>query len=212
MSFFHLSTGILDHFPANCSRSLRFQGYFFLTAVLIRHHMCTMGFRSELVAGHFRTLQCFVLNHFWVLSEIRLASMPCQKTHDFWWRRIVLTLSPIFCFKFLWYASDFMMPCTQSRHTGPEAAKQPQKNMWLFTMFDHRDCVLFIAGLISFIVNSTMMWVTKDLHFGLICPQDVLLESCLLPQASSGNLQSGFLCLCVGSSWVSYHSIPFHSE
>ena len=62
MSVLQLSTGILDHSSfSNCSRSLTFEGCLLPTAVLRLCHRRSMGFRSGLIAGHFRTLQCFVL-------------------------------------------------------------------------------------------------------------------------------------------------------
>uniref|UniRef100_A0A8C4QIQ9 Gamma-soluble NSF attachment protein n=1 Tax=Eptatretus burgeri TaxID=7764 RepID=A0A8C4QIQ9_EPTBU len=51
-----------------------------------------MGFRSELIAGHFRTVQRFALNHSWVLFEACLGSWSCCKTHDLRWRPSFLTL------------------------------------------------------------------------------------------------------------------------
>ncbi len=80
MSSLHLSTGILDHSSfANCSRSFRFEGCLLPTAVLRSLHRCSMGFRSGLIAGHFRTLQRFVCNHFWVLFEVCFGSLSCWK-------------------------------------------------------------------------------------------------------------------------------------
>ena len=49
MSFFYLSTGILDHCSfANCSRCLRLEGCLLPTTVLRSLHRCSMGFRSGL--------------------------------------------------------------------------------------------------------------------------------------------------------------------
>ena len=60
------------------------------------------------------------------------------------------------------------------------------------TMFDHRDRVLFFEGFISFSVNSTIMYFTKKLYFGFICPDDVhhddVLPEFWLPQVSFGKL------------------------
>ena len=79
-SFLHLSTGILDHSSfANCSRSLKFEGCFLATAVLRSFHRCSMGFRSGLIAGRSRMLQCFVSNHFWVLCEVCFGSLSCWR-------------------------------------------------------------------------------------------------------------------------------------
>ncbi len=97
MSFLHLSTGILDHSSlANCSGSFRFEGCLLPTAVLRSLHMCSMGFRSGLIAGHIRTLQRFVCNHFWLLFEVCFGSLSCWKTHDLWWRCSFLTLATVF--------------------------------------------------------------------------------------------------------------------
>ncbi len=103
MSFLHLSTGILDSSFANCSRSFRFEGCLLPPAVFRSLHRCSMGFRSGLIAGHFRTLQRFVCNHFWVLFEVCFGSLSCWKTHDLWWRRNFLTLATTLHLKILWY-------------------------------------------------------------------------------------------------------------
>ncbi|XP_043082091.1 uncharacterized protein LOC122329689 [Puntigrus tetrazona] len=79
----HLSPGILDHFSfTNCSRSLILKGHLFPTAILRFLHRCSMGFRSGLIASHFRTLQRFVAIHFWVLFEVCLGSLSCWKNQD----------------------------------------------------------------------------------------------------------------------------------
>ena len=55
---------------ANCSSSPRFEGCLLSTAVFRSPHMYSMGFRSGLIAGHFGKVQCFVLNHSWVLFKV----------------------------------------------------------------------------------------------------------------------------------------------
>ena len=83
MSFLHLSTDSLGHSScANCSSSPRFEGCLLPTAVLRFPHRCLMGFRSGLIAGHFRTVQHFVLTHSWVLFEVCLGSLSCCNTYD----------------------------------------------------------------------------------------------------------------------------------
>ena len=83
---------------AYCSRCLRFEGCLLPTAVFRTLHRCSMGFRSGLIAGHFRSLQCFVLNNFCVLYEV----LSCWKTHDLWRRPSFLTLGPTLRSKILW--------------------------------------------------------------------------------------------------------------
>ena len=101
--FLHLSFGILDHSSfTNCSRCLRFDGCLLPNVVLRSLHRCSMGFRSGLIAGLFRTLQHFVLNHFCVLVEVCFGSLSCWKTHDLWRRPSFLTLGPTLCSKILW--------------------------------------------------------------------------------------------------------------
>ena len=53
-----------------------------------------MRFRSRFIADHFRILQRFVSNHFWVLCEVCFGSLCFWKTHDLWRRPSFLTLSP----------------------------------------------------------------------------------------------------------------------
>lgn len=64
-SFLHLSTGILDPSSfSNCSSCLIFEGCLLQTAILRPLHSSSVGFRSRLIAGHFRTLQWFVFIQF----------------------------------------------------------------------------------------------------------------------------------------------------
>ena len=148
MSFLHLSTGILDHSSfANCSRCLRFEGCLLPTAVLRSLHRCSMGFRSGLIAGHFRTLQRFVLNHFCVLFEVCFGSLSCWKTHDLWQRPssdtgpYIALQNSLVVFRF----HDAM--CTVKAF-GARRSKATPKHLWTSTMFDRRDRVLFFEGLI----------------------------------------------------------------
>ena len=135
MSFLHLSTGILDHSSfANCSRCLRFEGCLLPTAVLRSLHRCSMGFRSGLIAGHFRTLQRFVLNHFCVLFEVCFGSLSCWKTHDLWRRPSFLTLGPTLCSKFL-VVFRFHDAMHTVKASGARSSKATPKHMWTSTMF-----------------------------------------------------------------------------
>ncbi len=214
MSFLHLSTGILDHSSfANCSRSFIFEGCLLPTAVLRSLHRCSMRFRSGLIAGHFRTLQCFVCNHFWVLFEVfRVIVLPEDP-----WPLVETQLSD---------TGHYVAPQNSlviirfhdTVHTvkasSARSSKATPKHLWTSTMFDCKDCVLFFEGLISFSVNSAMMSFTKKHYFCLICPQYVLPERLWFCHISFGKLQSCFFYAFVSavvSSWVSYHS-PSHSD
>uniref|UniRef100_UPI00358FA278 mitochondrial Rho GTPase 1-A-like isoform X3 n=1 Tax=Myxine glutinosa TaxID=7769 RepID=UPI00358FA278 len=71
------------------------QDVFVKLATLAAHpspHRYSMGFRSGVIAGHFGTVQRFVLNHSWVLFEVCLGSLSCCKTHDLRRRPSFLTL------------------------------------------------------------------------------------------------------------------------
>ena len=154
-----------------------------------------MGFGSGLIAGHFRTLQRFVLNHFRVLFEVCFGSLSCWKTHDLW----------------------FMGPCTV-KASGARSSKATPTYLWTSTMFDRRDRVLFFEGHISFSVHSTIMCFTKKLYFGLICPDVTTWRSPRRILASSGKFWQTLVWLfyvsvsAVGSFWVSEQSVPFHSD
>ncbi len=148
MSFLHLSTGILDHSSlANCSSSFRFEGCLLPTAVLRSLHMCSMGFRSGLIAGHIRTLQGFVCNHFWsVFRVIVLLEDP--------WPLVEMQLSDI---------GHYVAPQNylviirfhDTVHTvktfSARSSKATPKHLWTSTMFDCGDCFLFCEGLIYFL-------------------------------------------------------------
>ena len=166
-----------------------------------------MGFRSGLIAGHFRTLQRFVLNHFCVLFEVCFGSLSCWKTHDLWWRPSFLTLGPTLCSKILCVHGIMKSEHYQSRHPVPEAAKQPQN------ICEPSPCLtvgtLFFS--FSFSVNGTIMYFTKKLYLGLICPDDFLPKGFWLPQVSFGKLLSGFfMSLC--QQWGPPGSPPIMSH
>ncbi len=64
------------------------------------HHRCSMGFSSGPIAGHFRTLQRFVCNPFWVLFEMCFGSQQDDMLSSLC-RRICAVLNwppPVFAF------------------------------------------------------------------------------------------------------------------
>ncbi len=206
MSFLHLSTGILDHSSfANCSGSFRFEGCLLPTAVLRSLHRCSMGFRSGLIAGHIRTLQRFVCNHFWsVFWVIVLLEDP--------WPLMEMQLSDIgHCVAPQNYLVIIRFHDTV--HTvktfSTRSSKATPKHLWTTPMFDCRDCVLF--------------FFCKQCHDVLY--QKALLLSRLSTVRSPRRIvvlshkfwQTPVLLFyafvsAVVSSWVSYHSVPFHSD
>ena len=149
--------GPLFFFFSICSRCLRFEGCLLPTVVLRSPHRCSMGFRSGLIAGHFRTLQHFVLNHFCVLCALHCAPKFFGNLQISWCR-----------------AHSQGIRCQKQQRTST--------SWWTSTMFDRRDRVLFFEGLILFSVNSTIMCFTKKLY----CPHDVLPEGFWLPQVRFG--------------------------
>lgn len=59
------------------------------------------------------------------------------------------------------------MPCTQSRHSVPEASKKTNKkteHFWPSNIFVCRYCVYFFEGLVPFSVNGRTMCSTKTLY------------------------------------------------
>ena len=96
-------TGILNNSSfANCSRFLKFEGCPLATAILRPFHGRSMGFRPGLIAGHFRILQHFVSDLFWVLCEVWFGSLSCWNTHDLWRRPSFLTRGPTLQAKIFW--------------------------------------------------------------------------------------------------------------
>ncbi len=141
MSFLHLSTGILHHTSfANCSRLFRFEGCLLPTAVLRSLHWCSMGFRSGLIAGLFRTLQHFVCNHSWVLFEVCFGSLSCWKTHDLWWRCSFLTLATYVAPQNYLVIIRFHDTVHTVKASSARSSKATPKHLWTSTMFDCRGC------------------------------------------------------------------------
>ena len=148
MSFLHLSNGILDHsYFVNCSRCFRFEVCLLPTVVLRSLHRCSMGFRSELIAGHFRTLQRFFLNHFcafwsmlWVIVLLE-DPWPLTETQLSDTGPYIALQNSLVVFRF----HDAM-------HTvKARSRKATPKHLWTSTMFDCRDCVLFFEGSFCFL-------------------------------------------------------------
>uniref|UniRef100_A0A3Q3BE78 RAD17 checkpoint clamp loader component n=2 Tax=Aplocheiloidei TaxID=45443 RepID=A0A3Q3BE78_KRYMA len=81
---------------SNCSSCLRFEGCLFQTACFSSFQRCSIAFRSELIEGHFRIVQCFPLSHSWVFLAVCFGSLSCCKTHDLRLRRSFLTLGSTF--------------------------------------------------------------------------------------------------------------------
>ena len=84
-----------------------------------------------------------------------------------------------------------MIPYSQTMHSVPEAAKQPQ-NIFEPPPYLTICRILFFVGLILFSVNSRMACFAKKLYLSLICPQNILPEGLRLTQICSCKVQSGF--------------------
>ncbi len=128
-------------------RSFRFEGCLLPTAVLRPLHMCSMGFRSGLIAGHIRTLQRFVCNHFWSVFQGHCpAGRPMTSGGDaaFWhW--------PLCCAPKLFGNHQFHDTVHTVKTFSTRSSKATPKHVWTTPMFDCRDCVLLFEDLISFL-------------------------------------------------------------
>ncbi len=200
MSFLHLSCGILKNSSfANCSKSFRFERFLLPTAVLRSLHRFSMGFRSGLIAGHLRTLQCFVCNHFCVLGHCP-AGRPMTSGGDAAFWHWPLRCAPKFFgnHQISWYHSY-----------SQEVAKQPQN------IFEPPPCltvgtVFYFEGFISFSVKSAMSPLPKNSTFVSSVHSTFSQKDCGFVTLVLANSSLAFLCLCVSSGVLL--GLPFYSD
>ena len=164
MSFWHLSTGssAKHSFCANCSSSPRFEGCLLATAVFRSPHRCSMGFRSGIIAGHFSTVQRFVLNHSWVFLKCVWGHCPAQRPMTFdgdqaFWHWVEHCApkclgNPLIS----WCYAHIQGTQCQRQHSNPTTSLNIL-HVWL------KEGVLFFEGFILFSVNIEMMYFTKKL-------------------------------------------------
>ena len=203
MHFLHLSTGILDHSSfANCSRYLRFEGCPLPTSVLRSLHRRSLGFRSRLIACHFRTLQHFVLNYF---CEVCFGSLSCWKSHVLTETQLSDT-GPYIALQNSLVVFRFHDALPTVKASGARSSKATPKHLWT-TMFDPRDRVLFFEGLISF---SALLWSHLSTWRS---PRRILAFS----GKFLANTSLAFLCPCQqwgppGSPTIASHLIQMQTD
>ena len=145
-----------------------------------------MGFRSGLVAGHFRTVQHFLLIYSWVLFDLCLGSLSCWKLSD---TGLCVSLQNALIV--------FWLHCVLHRFKAPSVwgSKATLKHHWASSMFHGRLGALFFEGFIFSSVNIGLVWFTKKLLFCLIGPKYIFPEELWLPTCMLAKSSLAFLCL-----------------
>lgn len=173
----HLSTGILAHSSwAYCSICFRFEGCLLQMACFSSFHRCSIGFRSGLIEGHLRTVQCFsqpflsvfgcvfwvviLLEDPWLATETKLSDT----------RQHISLQNALIVLRFHCGLHRFKTSCARCSKAAPE-------HNWTSSMFHSRDSVLFLICLIFLSVNIELMCLTKKLEFCLVCPKNILPEA-----------------------------------
>ena len=164
MNCFHLCTGSLVHSSCgNCSSSPRFEWCLLPTAVFRSPHRCSMGFSYWLIAGHFRTVQCFLFRTiFGCFLKCVWGRCPATRPVTFdgdpsnTGLNIVIQNASLLI---SWFR-DAMHTFKASSARGSTATP---KHHWTSSMFEWREGVLFFEGFILFSVNLEMMSFTKKL-------------------------------------------------
>ncbi len=210
MSF--LSSSLLDHSSfANCSKSFRFVRCFLPTAVLRSFHRCSIGFRSGFIAGHFRTLQRFVCNHFGVLFEVCYVSLCCHWPMTsggdaaFWHWTLHSTPKFFGNHQISWYHSHSQGIQCQKQQSNPKTYLNLH-HVWLCSFlwrphfFFCKQChdVLYQKALLLSRLSTVLS------HRRIVVLSHTFWQTPVL-------LFYAFVSAVV-SSRVSYHSVPFHSD
>lgn len=162
-----------------------------------------MGFRSGLITGHFRTVQCCCF----------LTIPGCYlRTHVLRQRCSFVTLGGTLRSKIPWQSPEVMMPRTDSRHPVPEAAKQPQNNLVN---------VVFVEGFSKHRFNgiyqkASGLWLVQvcfskhQLGF-LVClsqqwgpPGSPTIEPPFIELATDGASWNGCTLCLFGSAWICF--------
>ena len=159
MRLLHLSTGILAHTSwADCSSCLRFEGCLLQTACFSSFHKCSTGFRSGIIEGHFRIVQCFVLSHSWVFLAVWLAHYPvggpmtCNWDQAFWHWAAHFTPECLDGLEISLYLHRFKTPCVRCSKAAPE-------HNLASSMFHSRYSVLSFVCFIFASVNTELTWL-----------------------------------------------------
>src|SRR4029434_7353726 len=133
------------------------------------HHTFSMGFRSGDFDGHGKTFILRSVNQFCVDFEVCFRSLSCWKVQL---RPILSFLAEAvrFSFNICWYLMESMIPpCILTRCPGPLEEKQPHNikdPAPYFTM----GMRCFSVWLFLSTPNPPLMFVAKQLYFGLIRP------------------------------------------
>ena len=127
MRLLHLSTGILAHSSlASCSSCLRFEGCLLQMACFSSFHRCSIRFRSGLIEGHFRVVQCLAISHSWVFLVVCFGSLSCWRTHDlrlspsFLTQQHISLQNALIVLRFHCTLHRFTTPCARCSKAAPE--------------------------------------------------------------------------------------------